>query len=84
MIEEIDDVWKILIDYNIIRFNCSQFIHVQSFHKIQNIIQNLAPEDVSPKASDFEWIIHQMQKWDKLEVSDEKIKQIAKQCIVTL
>lgn len=83
-IESIDDVWEILIEYNIIRFNCSKFIHVQSFHKIQNIIHNLVPQDVSPKASDFEWIIHQMHKWDNLELSDENIEQIAKQCIVAI
>lgn len=47
-----------LIEYNIIRFNCSKFIHVQSFYKILNIIQNLVPQDVRPKASDFEWMIH--------------------------
>ncbi|WP_010112542.1 CmpA/NrtA family ABC transporter substrate-binding protein [Acinetobacter sp. P8-3-8] len=83
-LESIDDVWDMLIEYNIIRFNCSKFIHVQSFHKIQNIIQNLVPQDVRPKASDFEWMIHQMQKWDNLEINDQKIGMIAKQCIVAI
>lgn len=83
-LESIDKVWDMLIEYNIIRFNCSKFIHVQSFYKIQNIIQNLVPQDVRPKASDFEWMIHQMQKWDNLEVNDQKIETIAKQCIVAI
>ena len=83
-LESIDDVWDMLIEYNIIRFNCSKFIHVQSFYKILNIIQNLVPQDVRPKASDFEWMIHQMQKWDNLEIDDQKIETIAKQCIVSI
>lgn len=83
-LESIEDIWEILIEYNIIRFNCSESVHVQEFRKIINIIQNLVPHDTHPKASDFEWMIHQMQKWDNLEVNDQKIETIAKQCIVSL
>jgi len=81
-IQVIDDVWEILIEYNIIRFDCSKFIHVPEFHKIQTIIQHFVPPDALPKSSDFEWIIHQMQKWDKLDIQNENIAEIAQQCIV--
>lgn len=80
--QAIDDVWEILIEYNIIRFNCSESVHVQEFHKIQNIIQNFVQQDVTPKTYDFEWIIQQMQKWEDLNISKEQVRIIAQQCCV--
>lgn len=81
--QSIEDVWEILIEYNIIQFDCSNTIHVQEFQKIQNIIRNFVQQDVTPKAADFEWIIRQMQKWDHLEIADADIALLAQQCIVT-
>ena len=81
--QSVNDVWEILIEYNIIRFDCSEYIHVPEFHKIQKIIQNFVQQDVTPKASDFEWIIQQMQKWDHLDLNNDTISKIAQQCIVS-
>lgn len=77
----IPNVWEILIEYNIIRFECFEHRHVKEFHEIQKIIQNLVQQDVTPKTTDFEWIIQQMRKWDHLDITEEQITKVAQQCI---
>lgn len=77
----IEDVWEILIGYNIIRFDCSERMHVQEYYKIKNIIQHLVPSTHLPKTTDFEWIIQQMQRWEGLNISIEQVRIIAEQCI---
>ena len=78
----INEVWKILVDYNIIRFDCSESVHVPEFHKIQHIIQHFVSQDATPKASDFEWMIGQMQKWEHVNLDHQNIVEIAQRCIV--
>ncbi|WP_111858493.1 ABC transporter substrate-binding protein [Acinetobacter sp. CFCC 10889] len=78
----INEVWKILVDYNIIRFDCSESVHVPEFHKIQHIIQHFVSQDATPKASDFEWMIGQMQKWEHVNLDHQNIAEIAQRCIV--
>ncbi len=75
-----EEVWKMLEQYNIIRFHCSELIHVNEFHKIQNIIRTFV-DHTQPKVTDFEWIIAQMCKWDELKLEKTQITQIANECI---
>src|SRR5690606_27263955 len=39
-LEDYAEVWQMLLDFNIIQFQCSDSIHVQKFHSIQNIIRH--------------------------------------------
>ncbi|GAA5004888.1 ABC transporter substrate-binding protein [Acinetobacter puyangensis] len=75
------DVWQLLVDFNIVQFNCSETVHTQQYHHIQNIIRNFIQDSALPTQDDFVWLIGQMQKWDQLHqpVSDEQA--LAKQCI---
>lgn len=74
------EVWQLLQHYQIIQFECSETIHVDTFYKIKNIIQHLV-FNTKPQTSDFEWIIHTMSRWDQFDLSSEEIKSIAQQCI---
>ena len=75
-----DRIWQLLKHYEIIKFNCSHDIHVKEFYKIQHIIQRFG--DISiPQASDFEWIMQKMKQWEKLDIADDQIACISKNCI---
>ncbi|WP_347452663.1 ABC transporter substrate-binding protein [Acinetobacter thermotolerans] len=79
--EDLSDVWQMLVEYQIIQFECSALQHVYDFHKIQNIIRNMHGESAEPKLADFIWLLDQIQKWDDVELSPEEQRQIAQQCI---
>ncbi|MGA9697441.1 MAG: ABC transporter substrate-binding protein, partial [Acinetobacter sp.] len=64
-LEDYTQVWQMLMNFNIVQFQCSDSIHVQKFHSIQNIIRNFINESSQPKAEDFKWLIQQMVKWDQ-------------------
>lgn len=80
-IEDLSDVWQMLVEYQIIQFECSEQQHVYDFHKIQNIIRNMTGDTTAPKLTDFIWLLDQIQKWDDVELSQEEQRQIAQQCI---
>ncbi len=77
-------VWQMLIDFNIIQFQCSDSIHVQKFHSIQNIIRNFVDDSSLPKTEDFQWLIQQMLKWDQTGINETKIEKISQNCILSL
>lgn len=77
---DFSEVWQLLKDYQIIRFECSEDIHVDAYHKINLIINGLG-NIAKPQFSDFEWIIQTMNRWDDLELDVDTIKNIASQCI---
>ncbi|MCQ5134435.1 ABC transporter substrate-binding protein, partial [Coprococcus eutactus] len=47
-LEDYTQVWQMLMDLNIVQFQCSDSIHVQKFHSIQNIIRNFINESSQP------------------------------------
>lgn len=83
LLDDYTEVWKMLIDFNIVQFQCSDSIHVQKFHSIQTIIRNFVNESSMPKLEDFHWLIQQMLKWDQIRLSDQNIDQISQNCILS-
>ncbi|CAB1212358.1 ABC transporter substrate-binding protein [Acinetobacter bouvetii] len=84
MLEDYTEVWKMLVDFNIVQFQCSDSIHVQKFHSIQNIIRHFADDSSQPQIEDFRWLIQQMQKWDQIEIDADQIDSISQNCILSL
>lgn len=81
------DVWKMLMNYNIIRFECSETLHVEKFHTIQNIIRHFVAESTMPKAEDFLWLIQMMEKWQPQKTqlrgkTEADLMRICQNCIV--
>ncbi len=68
-LEDFASVWQLLAEFEIIQFDCSAEIHVEKYFSIQNIIRNFVKESSAPKASDFEWLFEQMQKWNHAPIS---------------
>ena len=84
LLEDYTEVWKMLIDLNIVQFQCSDSIHVKKFHSIQTIIRNFVIETSVPKLADFHWLIQQMLKWDHISLNQQSIDQISQNCILSL
>ena len=83
-LEDYAEVWQMLIDFNIIQFQCSDSIHVQKFHSIQNIIRHFVDESSQPDIEDFKWLIQQMLKWDNhISLNDALIEKISQNCILS-
>ncbi|MFT4022132.1 MAG: ABC transporter substrate-binding protein [Acinetobacter sp.] len=76
-----EEVWQLLVDFDIIQFNCSSDTHVARYHHILNIIQNFIGEDATPQQSDFKWLIQQMSQWDHLNLSNDEIETMSQRCI---
>jgi len=83
-LEDYAEVWQMLLDFNIIQFQCSDSIHVQKFHSIQNIIRHFVDESSQPDIEDFKWLIQQMLKWDnQISLNDALIDKISQNCILS-
>lgn len=82
-LDNFDEVWQLLIHFDIIRFECSPTVHVEKYHAIQKIIRSFVTDNVVPQPADFEWLLGQMQKWDKIDIGADQIKRISKDCIIT-
>lgn len=80
-LNDFNEVWKMLIELNIIQFECSEDKYVRKYHSIQNIIQHFVGNDATPKLEDFNWIITQMQKWDNLSLDSAEFLKISQSCI---
>lgn len=80
-LEDYAEVWAMLMDYDIIRFECSNERHVKKYYAIQHIIRNFIEDDGTPKLSDMQWIFSQMQKWLNTEKIDH-IEELCRRCIV--
>lgn len=84
-LEDYAEVWQMLIDFNIIQFQCTDSIHVQKFHSIQNIIRHFVDESSQPDIEDFKWLLRQMLKWDnQISLNDAVIEKISQNCILSL
>lgn len=83
LLKNFDAVWSLLIEYNIIRFDCSPDLHVARYYEIQNIIQNFVQNSNVPNQQHFVWLINQMVKWDHLEIDQVNIESLSANCIIT-
>ena len=86
-LQDYAEVWQMLADYRIIRFESSATVHVQKYYAIQNIIRNFVQDDAQPKAEDFAWLIQMMEKWHPQNMhlqqkTAQEIAQICQRCIV--
>lgn len=79
-LEHLDDVWNMLQQSGIIRFECSEQVHVPEYHKIQKVIRSFGTQS-EPNVHDFEWILNQMQKWENLKLEPAEAQKIIRQCI---
>ena len=79
-----DEIWELLIEFNIIQFQCSESLHVEKYYSIQNIIRHLVKDSTTPKIDDFYWLIEQMIKWDKITLKPADIARIAESCYFPL
>lgn len=75
-----DEIWQLLQQYEIIRFECSQEVHVHAYYQIKNIIQSFSTLP-KPTTDNFKWMIEQMQKWDSLQLEESQVLHIAQKCI---
>ncbi|WP_445116309.1 ABC transporter substrate-binding protein [Acinetobacter sp. WZC-1] len=81
-IEDFSAVWQLLMDYQIIQFNCSEAVHVRKYHLIRNIVHHFICQSAVPSTDDFYWLIQQMKKWDGVEISEQDTQNIIEQCVI--
>jgi NitT/TauT family transport system ATP-binding protein len=74
-------VLKLLVEFGIVRFHCSEEVHVDKYYMIQNIVKRLVKENIAPKTEDFHWIFQQMQKWEELQLDQAQVTTLSHQCI---
>ena len=74
-------ILQLLVEFGIVRFHCSDEVHVDKYYMIQNIVQNLVKDSAAPKLDDFHWLFQQMQKWDDVQLDAEKIPTLSAQCL---
>ena len=80
--QDLEPVWQVLVDYNIIRFACSASVHVEKYQLIQNIIRGFITEQAQPQVSHFVWLIQQMQKWDDVNLDGDELRSISENCFI--
>ncbi|OUC57811.1 ABC transporter substrate-binding protein [Acinetobacter seifertii] len=80
-LKDFSPVLKLLVDFGIVRFHCSEEVHVDKYYMIQNIVKNLVKENAAPQPEDFHWLFEQMQKWDELQIDQAQITSLGAQCI---
>ena len=84
-LRELDDfapIWQLLIEFDVIQFNCSTEVHVEKYYTIQNIVRNFVQENAEPKLSDFEWLFQQMQKWNGSDQDVMFVNHQAQNCLL--
>ncbi|PTV53379.1 ABC transporter substrate-binding protein [Acinetobacter seifertii] len=80
-LKDFSPVLKLLVDFGIVCFHCSEEVHVDKYYMIQNIVKNLVKENAAPQPEDFHWLFEQMQKWDELQIDQAQITSLGAQCI---
>lgn len=81
-LEDFAPVWQLLIEFEIIQFNCSPEVHVEKYFNIQNIIRNFIHDDAEPKQKDFAWLFEQMQKWHSPNIKASSCTDPAQNCLL--
>jgi NitT/TauT family transport system ATP-binding protein len=82
ILEDFAPVWELLVEFEVIQFNCSPNIHVEKYFTIQNIIRNFVQNSAMPKVTDFEWLFQQMQKWNNSPISSIQYTNEAQSCLL--
>lgn len=82
ILEDFAPVWELLVEFEVIQFNCSPNIHVEKYFTIQNIIRNFVQNSAIPKVTDFEWLFQQMQKWNNPPISSIQYTNEAQSCLL--
>jgi len=80
-LEDFAPILKLLVEFGIVRFHCSEEVHVDKYYMIQDIVRHLVKESALPKVEDFYWLLKQMQKWDDLQLDQAQITALGHQCI---
>ncbi|MFV5374721.1 ABC transporter substrate-binding protein [Acinetobacter calcoaceticus] len=80
-LEDFAPILKLLVEFGIVRFHCSEEVHVDKYYMIQNIVRHLVKESALPKVEDFYWLFQQMQKWDDLQLDQTQINALGHKCI---
>jgi len=80
-LEDFAPILKLLVESGIVRFHCSEEVHVDKYYMIQNIVRHLVKESALPKVDDFYWLFQQMQKWDELQIDQTQITSLGAKCI---
>lgn len=60
-LKDFTPVLKLLVEFGIVRFHCSEEVHVDKYYMIQNIVKYLVKENAAPQPEDFYWLFEQMQ-----------------------
>ncbi|WP_043969857.1 MULTISPECIES: ABC transporter substrate-binding protein [Acinetobacter] len=81
-LEDFSAVWQLLIEFNVIQFQCSSDIHVEKYFTIQNIIRHFVQGNAEPKAKDFEWLFQQMYKWSGADHTTQAYTEQARACLL--
>lgn len=82
ILEDFAPVWELLVEFEVIQFNCSPNTHVEKYFTIQNIIRNFVQNSAIPKVTDFEWLFQQMQKWNNSPISSIQYTNEAQSCLL--
>lgn len=80
-LSDLEPVWQILINFNIVRFQCSKSVHVKSYHALEQIIRHLVVGQAAPCSEDMIWLFGQMQKWHDLTIETTAINELSQRCI---
>jgi len=80
-LEDFAPILKLLVEFGIVRFHCSEEVHVDKYYMIQDIVRHLVKESALPKVEDFYWLFQQMQKWDDLQLDQVQINALGHKCI---
>ncbi|EPF87907.1 nitrate transporter [Acinetobacter gyllenbergii] len=82
LLDDFSPVWQLLIEFDMIQFDCSPEVHVEKYFTIQNIIRNFVQASAEPKAQDFEWLFQQMQKWNGFALDETTYRDQAQNCLL--
>lgn len=80
-LNDFSQVWAILVEFNIIRFDCTPERHVQKYYIIEKIIREMVGKTAQPQTQDFLWLFDQMQKWDQVSLDPKHLPHLSDQCI---
>ena len=80
-LSDLQPVWQILINFNIVRFQCSKSVHVKSYHALEQIIRHLVAGEAAPCNQDMMWLFEQMQKWNNVNIETQALTELSQSCI---
>lgn len=79
-LKDFTPVLKLLVEFGIVRFHCSEEVHVDKYYMIQNIVKYLVKENAAPQPEDFIGYLNKC-KMGKLQLAPAQIIELSTQCI---